>query len=73
MSIIVLDILTGRIILTCSDDGTILARSFINVPDMKVVDASEIFKICRQWKDKRLINDTVKTYAFKNRMESNHQ
>ena len=60
MSIIVLDILTGRIILTCSDDGTILAQYFINVPDMKVDDASEISEMGMQWKHKILIHGTVK-------------
>ena len=30
---------------------------------MEVVDASEIFKISRQWKYERLIYDTFKTYA----------
>ena len=51
--------------LTCGDYRTTLARSLINTPDMKVVDASEKFKIGRQWKDKRLACDTVKTYAAK--------
>ena len=51
--------------LTCVDDRTTLACSFINVPAMKVVDASETFEMGRQWKDKRLVYDTVKTYAPK--------
>ena len=51
--------------LTCGEDGTILAYSFNNVPDMKVVDASEIFKISLKWKDKILVYDTVKKYAAK--------
>ena len=46
--------------LTCGDEGTILSCSFINFPDMKVVYASEVFEMGRQWKDKRLIYDTVK-------------
>ena len=51
--------------LICGDDGTILSCYFINVSDMKLVDASEIFEMGRQWKDKRLVFDTVKTYAAK--------
>ena len=65
LSIIVVDKLTRRRMLTCGDYRTTLARSLINTPDMKVVDASEKFKIGRQWKDKRLACDTVKTYAAK--------
>ena len=56
--------------LTCGDDGTILACYFINVPYMKVVDASEIFKVGRQCKDKRSVYDTVKAYATKIRRKS---
>ena len=51
--------------LTCGDDGTILECSFINIPDMKVVDASEVFEMGRQWKDEILVYDTVKKYAAK--------
>ena len=34
--------------LTCGDDGNILVCSSMNVPDMKVVDSSEIFEMGRQ-------------------------
>ena len=37
----------------------------MDVPGVKVVDSSEILEIGRQWKDKRLVYDTVKTYAPK--------
>ena len=40
LSIIVVDILMIIRMLTCVDDGTILACYFINVPDMEAVDAS---------------------------------
>ena len=40
LSIIVVDGLTRRRMLTFVDDGTILAYSFINLADMKVVDAT---------------------------------
>ena len=51
--------------LTCGDDRTILECSFINIPDMKLVYASEIFEMGRQWKDEILVYDTVKKYAAK--------
>ena len=49
-----------RRILTYGDERIILSLSFINLPDMKVVYSSEVFEMVRQWKDKRLVYDTVK-------------